>query len=388
MNKVWNIPAGVEPFNDVLMMTVASESFALGHDPLYNNPQHPWNKKLNYPKIWHILFLLDIDRNHTNLIGCISVFLFFIGLGIFLLSDYYSHLTIFLIAIIVISPSIMLGIERGNIELIIFLILSLALLIGNHSSIAALLILIFASFLKLYPVFSFTYTLKENKDKFRVFFLSALSIFSIYMLFNWEDFKQIFSSTPKIAKSSYGLNVIWMGLTHPRILDMELSDTTILAVRILTYIILAIIFIAALLFAIKAGGSDRFKNDDYIDAFRIGAAIYIGCFILGNNFDYRFTFLIFTIPQLVSWLTTNRKTYSPFILTTLFSIVFSCWNYVVKRIVGMKTGFILEEISNWVLLYCLVYLFINSAPEWFIDYLKKPLLRLKLLKPSSVIYDA
>ena len=38
-----------------------------------------------------------------------------------------------------------------------------------------------------------------------------------------------------------------------------------------------------------------------------GASIYIGCFILGNNFDYRFTFLILTIPQMVSWIYIKEK---------------------------------------------------------------------------------
>jgi len=58
----------------------------------------------------------------------------------------------------------MLGVERSNIELIIFFILSLALTVNYYSSISGLLLLLFASILKIHPVFGFIYLLKEEKE--------------------------------------------------------------------------------------------------------------------------------------------------------------------------------------------------------------------------------
>jgi hypothetical protein len=356
------------------MMTVGAESHALGHDPLYDNPQHPWNKKLNYPRIWHLLFALNIDRDDTNLIGSISVILFFIGLGLFFFSKRFDNLTIFIITLIVLSPSVMLGIERGNIELVIFLILSSALLIGYSSSTAALSLLVFASILKLYPVFTFVYLLKEHKKKFWFLFLTASAVFIIYVLFTLGDIKQVYLSSPKMAKSAYGLNVIWMGLTHPRILNLHVSESIILAVRILSYIMLGVIIIGTLMLSFRTPGTDRYKQGEFLDAFRIGAGIYIGCFILGNNFDYRFTFLIFTIPQLAAWMHDKEKGIISVPLITLLATVFSLWNYVIMRFLGGKITFVMEEFSNWIILAGLLYLFFCSLPDWLSNYLSKLLL--------------
>lgn len=371
--NIWSIPVCPPHFTDVDMMTMGAESHALGYDPLYDNPVHPWNKKLNYPRIWHILFALDIDRSHNDLIGSVFVILFFTGLGIFMFSKRYSNLTVLIISLLVLSPSIMLGIERGNIELVIFLILALALLINHYSTIAALFLFFLAAVLKIYPAFAFVYLLKENKKKFWTLFLSASGIFILYLLFTLTDLQQIFLTTPKIAKSSYGLNVLWMGLTHPRILNLQLSDNVIMTARIFSYVLLVVVFIGAIHLSLKTHNDGRFKQGQHLDAFRVGAIIYIGCFVIGNNFDYRFTFLIFTIPQLVSWLHTKDNKYSKVPLITLLAIVFSCWNYVVKRFIGMKAGFVLEEISNWIVLSGLLYLFLSSAPAWFNDYLRLPL---------------
>lgn len=372
---VWNIPATPPHFADVDMMTIGAESYAMGHNPLYDNPVHPWNKKLNYPRIWHLLYVFDMNRSHNNLIGSISVLIFYAGLSIFLFSKPYNKLTIFLISLIVLSPSIVLGIERGNIELIIFFILSVALLINYSSSIKALPLFLFASILKIYPVFTFAYLLKENKKRFWILFLSACSIFIVYALLTLPDLKQVYLTSPKMAKSSHGLNVLWMGLTHPRVLNLQISNDVIMTVKIFSYILLVTVFIGALLFSFRTYNSNQYKHGQYIDAFRVGASIYIGCFLLGNNFDYRFTFLIFVIPQLVSWLYTNNNKYSAVPLITICAIIFSCWHYTIKRFTGVKLGFVLEEMSNWILLSGLLYLFLASLPDWFNDYLRRPFFR-------------
>ena len=41
--------------------------------------------------------------------------------------------------------------------------------------------------------------------------------------------------------------------------------------------------------------------DRALAAFRVGAATYVGTFLLGGNFNYRLAFLLFALPQLVRW---------------------------------------------------------------------------------------
>lgn len=370
--RKWSIPIDPPGFFDARQITMASESYAQGYDPLKENPLNPRGTRLNYPRIWHILFATGITQNHTNLLGIIFLFLFFIGVGMFWFSGKFNNLTYFILSAVTISPAVMLGIERGNIELVIFFILSAALLINYYSSVSAIILFLFASFLKLYPVFAFVYLLKEQSKKFWVQFISACAIFIIYALFTFDDLKQVYLTSPKNAKSAYGLNVFWMGLNHPRILNLQVSDDLVTIIKVLSYVVLILIFLGALILSLRNYNTTRFKQREHLEAFRTGAGIYIGCFLLGTNYDYRLVFLIFTVPQLAAWLGTEKKEILTVPFITLSAIVFSCWSYLPARFLGMKLTFVLKELSNWTVLSGLLYLFFASMPGWLRNYLNKP----------------
>jgi hypothetical protein len=52
--------------------------------------------------------------------------------------------------------------------------------------------------------------------------------------------------------------------------------------------------------AIKKAPVGSFDTS-HIHGFRIGAGIYVGTFLVGNNFDYRLIFLLLAMPQLIAW---------------------------------------------------------------------------------------
>ena len=122
--RKWNLPLSPPGFFDSRQFTWAAESHALGYDPLVDNPVHPRGMKLNYPSIWHLLFNLGINESHTNIFGSIVVILFFIGIGIFWFSRKFDNITYMFLCAALLSPAVMLGIERSNIELILFFIFS------------------------------------------------------------------------------------------------------------------------------------------------------------------------------------------------------------------------------------------------------------------------
>ncbi len=223
--RKWNLPIDPPGFHDSRQFAWASESFTQGYDPLIENPNNPAGHQLNYPRIWHVFFHLGINESHTNIIGTTVVFLFFIGIGIFWFSKKFDNLTYFALFIAFLSPAVMLGVERSNIELVLFSVLAIALLANYRSSISGFFIVIFGSILKLYPIFGLLYLLKENKRRFWVLFLSGLGIFLLYGLISLNDFKQVFSTTPKLVNSSFGINVWWMGIRHPRVFSIPLSES-------------------------------------------------------------------------------------------------------------------------------------------------------------------
>jgi hypothetical protein len=297
-----NIPACSPHLLDSRQIGYAAESHALGYDPMYENPMNPRGHQLNYPRIWQILFALNLNRENAYILGSVFVISFFIGLIAFLLPKKIDYPTAIILLPIIYSPVVLFGIERGNIEIFVFFVLSLAIVTNYYSRILGYLTLLFASIIKLYPIFGFVYLLKENKKRFWILFLIALGIFAIYALLTWNDLKQIYLTTPNIAKSSYGMNVFRKGLVHKRILNLNLSEDVLLIAKILTFTLAFVIIITTLFLSQRKNVTGLYKPGEYIDAFRVGAGIYIGCFFTIDNFDYRLMFLIFTIPQLVSWL--------------------------------------------------------------------------------------
>jgi hypothetical protein len=375
--RQWNIATDFPGFKDSRQFAWAAEAYAQGYDPLIENPVNPRGHQLNYPRIWHLLFGLEINESHTNIMGSIVVILFFIGVGLFWFSRTFDDLIYVILSIVILSPAVMLGVERSNIELVIFFIVSLALTINYYSSITALLFFVFASVLKLYPVFGFVYLLKENKRNFWVLFLSSMGVFILYALLSLDDFIQVYHTTPKLVGSSFGINVWWMGLRHSRFFNLPVSNDLALILKTLSYTFAFLVLAATLCLGIRHRESCLYRQIPYIDSFRVGAAVYIGCFLLMNTHDYRLIFLVFTVPQLVTWLRNKDGTMLSVPLVTLASMVFSLWSFFIMRFAGRKITFVLEEFSNWVILVGLLFLFFSSLPVWFSDYLRRPFVLIK-----------
>jgi hypothetical protein len=367
----WNIPYDAPGFKDSYQYAWASESYALGYDPLIENPVNPRGHQLNYPRIWHIFFYLGVNESHANIIGTLVIILFFTGMAIFWFSSKFDKTTYLFLSMIFLSPATMLGVERSNIELIIFFIISIAIAVDRYSRIASLSVIEFASILKLYPVFGFVYLLKEDKRKFWKLFFIASTLFIIYIILTFNDLIQIYKTTPKLSGSSFGVNVWWMGLRNPRFFNIHISENIEIFFRIISYTMAFIILLITLYKSIGSQIAETYRDGEYLDIFRIGAAIYIGCFIFINNHDYRLIFLSFTIPQIIEWIKKRRHKIFSVSSITLIAMLFSLWSFFIMRFLGRKVTFLIEEFSNWVVLSGLLFLFFASLPEWFTIYLKQ-----------------
>jgi len=118
------------------------------------------------------------------------------------------------------------------------------------------------------------------------------------------------------------------------------------------------------------------EKDNHIDAFRLGSMIYLGTFMLGNNWDYRLLFLIFVIPQLVSW-AINSSYYVAWVAKlTILAILISLWSLLISRFInlvplGHDIAFLLEHFSKWTVFAGLLYLLVSSLPDWIGYYVRR-----------------
>ncbi len=83
---------------------------------MVENPGDPWQRRLNYPRIWHTLYSLGINKSHTTFMGLTIIFSFLVG--VCLIIPNVDNRTLVLVFAAVLSPSTLLGVERANIDLL------------------------------------------------------------------------------------------------------------------------------------------------------------------------------------------------------------------------------------------------------------------------------
>lgn len=103
-----------------------------------------------------------------------------------------------------------------------------------------------------------------------------------------------------------------------------------------------------------------------LDAFRAGGAIYVGTFLLGNNWDYRLIFPLLTLPQLLRWASGEgwtRRVSRGLIVAMLLSL----WHIAIHWTMSLAPGgspadVLLDEVANWLVFLGLAWLLGRSLP--------------------------
>lgn len=338
------------PFGDLLNLTGAGESMMHGHDPSVDNPYDPLHRPLNHPVFlkW-LVGVLGLRIASTNFVGFLLIFLFFFGLLLALppLSSWAS----WVLALTIFSPAVVLGLERANHDLFVFFLICLSISLSAWPALASIVLLV-AAFIKLFPVFSGLYLFRFKAYRTLLPYL-FFACFLAYFIAIFSDLSRIGRVTGKsFGMMAYGVH------THA------------IAGTFHNYIPLIALTIGCFLFCLPLarvefeGGSRAL--DRALDCFRAGAAIYVGTFWLGNNYNYRFMFLLLAVPQLVGWLS-NRQLRS-MSLIAISTLVVSMWlpwvamtgfGYPLSRV----PAFLVDEISNWLLYLSLLCLMLRTWPR-------------------------
>lgn len=117
------VPALDPPFADLRTVQGALLSLERGLDPLVSNPGDPWDRPMNYPRPW--LLIAQWLSLHVEIYYLISVLFYVVGylcICVYLLNRFPS---IWLL-LAVLSGASLLSIERGNNDLVIFILLFFA----------------------------------------------------------------------------------------------------------------------------------------------------------------------------------------------------------------------------------------------------------------------
>jgi hypothetical protein len=374
--ELWNVPTAKDTFLDFQLIPGSAESFRQGFEPTINNPFDPAQRIFNYPAFWRLFFYTGITVKDTIWFGVSMILLFF--LGVFLFPGRLSTASVIGMLLVIFSPAAMLLYERGNVDLIVFFICALIVYAESYSSNVAALIIAFGSIVKMFPFFGVTLFWKESKSKFWLLFSICLAVLVVYMVLTWGSVKASWNTTMRGDGLSYGTNVFvtryWVAISKA-LTKWFTSPQADLILKYAPLLIALFLLIGIFLLALFSAQNVEFTDERNMAAFRMGAAIYVGTFLLGNNFDYRLAFLIFVMPQLVEWTRLSNKTFQTLAWAGIVLVLLSCWHLWIAEIPmefifhsvedSQKFWIILDEAFNWLLFANLAYILIATAPEWF-----------------------
>ena len=202
-------------FVDIRYWTTAWECTRQGIDVVPRNLCDPHGMRLNdHPRIWLAPAFLGLGEGSTFVLGLL------VG-GAFLLAVFATIGRIgvreaFLYAALLCSPSVMLGIERANTDLIVFVVVAAGVLIaGRGTRLAAAIgsaLLLFAAVLKLYPALAWGALLRLPRRLSIASLLVSSAAFAVYLLATLDDLRAMREHFPRELQFSYGAPVLADGL--------------------------------------------------------------------------------------------------------------------------------------------------------------------------------
>jgi hypothetical protein len=233
------------------------------------------------------------------------------------------------------SGSSLLLIERGNIDLIIFIISFFVLNINYNIWIAFLYLL--AVLLKLFPFFGILGVFNKLKN-FKVNFF--ILIFSLsYFFISYRDIFSISNNTPKTGDMSYGLLAVKLNLLKKLNLDVNYF-----------YILLTVLFIVLMVYFLFRKYFLQDTDVRYKSSFLFGSLIYLATFVINTHFDYRLVFIFFIIPSVLFF--KNKYLKYSILITTFLSLEL---NRLIE-LFGIIGGFLnnISKVFLFILLNCVI----------------------------------
>ena len=291
------------PYGDLRSVTSAWECTRRGIDVMAANPCDPYHRSANYPGIWMAPSVLGLGVGDTVALGRCLVAVFLVAVFA-VLSPVARPVDALVYGAAVCSPAVMLGVERGNVDILLFALVVLGVLLYRRSRLPfGQAIVLFAAVLKLFPIFAAGVFVRRRSTRSLIGLGVMLAAFAIYCLAILDELRVIWRVTPQPSEYAYGIRICseWLasragiGNAHLRAWDVGLA-----------LLVLAEIFLARGRLRASLHVNDDAPERRDVDLFVAGAGVYVLTYVLFRSYEYRLVFLLLTVPQLLRWARRGR----------------------------------------------------------------------------------
>ena len=296
--NVIKVPEMNPQYADLRLITSSSECSIASKWTISDPTCDPWGRLYNYPSLWVKIFsLFGISQEHTIILGTIEILLLTLLVSYWL---YFGRTYIppespkllinLLVVTFAISPPILLLMERGNVDTLMFAGISFAVVLNNrgHKNFAVG-ILIFLGALKIYPLAGIAFFLFKKISFRKSIAYSLLTLISIFSIFG--DLKYIVERSETTWNTvSYGVSLVPLGTFRYFGIDESKSIALFCGYSLL---VASVIFFRRYFSDIICKTQSLLRvNLAVWNTFGIFSIIFLASFLMGTAFDYRMILLL------------------------------------------------------------------------------------------------
>ena len=278
-------------FGDLRSVTSAWECARRGIAVLPRNPCDPWQRPANYPHIWVWPTFLGLGPGDTYALGFVVGGAFLLA-ALAVLPRNAGVLSGALYGVALCSPAVMLGVQRANVDLLLFGLLVLAALVAGRVFVSGALIFV-AAVLKLFPIFAVGVLLRRVQRTAWIAAGAVLVGFAMYAAATLGTIREIARVVPQVNDQSFGVR---------RFSDWASAAVTGHSSPVgwdVAVVVVAVVVAVLLRRRLRAHLPPSGARD--LDLFWVGACVYVASYALYRSFDYRLCFVLMTFPQLLRW---------------------------------------------------------------------------------------
>ncbi|MCH9669835.1 MAG: hypothetical protein K0U93_00150, partial [Gammaproteobacteria bacterium] len=297
------VPHLIPLYLDLHAILSAVDCHRMGINVYVSNPCDALRRGLGYSRLWLWLSHLGLERDLNNILG-FAIGMLFMACAAHATRPLRLRDQIITVAF-VLSPAIMLGVERANNDILMFMLLFVAsrLAAGPRTAwgqrtgaVAAWLLIWLGAFLKFYPGVALAAAMEQINDRRTLFgfFALCIALTVLFVVYIGPDLVHLRNTVPSPqGRWTFGAKVVFqMFGYHPYATGLGIG-----AVVIATVIGVAVAARANWP-PIRVGAADHFL-------FNASVVTLVFCFALKANHDYRCVFLLGTLPVLFTALNTN-----------------------------------------------------------------------------------
>lgn len=304
------VPALDATFADTRTITHSIECLRSGRDPYIDTRCDPLGRLYNYPPIWLELSRFSVGPATTKFIGIFIAASAFAAFMVILSSG--LPVSGALIVLSVLSPPILFGFERGNIDLLIFALLVFGIVATSRASpwgrtaLRALLI-ISLTVLKIYPLATAAMLLRNGRG----WLLSIVVAMTAGGAFLWAAYGRvgaILTNTPVSLWYSFGAPELFLRLRDAgrlghlgRIVDAS-SIRWIACASALgcaSLLVLGRLYLLRSPQAFEGFLPPLRRGDTSADLTVACLSVFLFCYVSGSNYAYRLIFLLGAMPVML-----------------------------------------------------------------------------------------